>query len=108
MAISDVKEYTHLSVDEVEQLGRELDAIRADIEESRNADDAAYINRLIKVQRGLAAAGRAVLLASAHTRKGGRPALATGAALLGLAKILENMEIGHNVMHGQWDWMNDP
>ncbi|HVS68307.1 MAG TPA: acyl-CoA desaturase, partial [Mycobacteriales bacterium] len=23
-------------------------------------------------------------------------------------KILENMEIGHNVMHGQWDWMNDP
>ena len=25
-----------------------------------------------------------------------------------LAKILENMEIGHNVMHGQWDWMNDP
>ena len=28
--------------------------------------------------------------------------------MLGLAKILENMEIGHNVMHGQWDWMNDP
>src|SRR5581483_11345515 len=27
---------------------------------------------------------------------------------LGLAKILENMEIGHNVLHGQWDWMNDP
>jgi fatty acid desaturase len=27
---------------------------------------------------------------------------------LGLAKIVENMEIGHNVMHGQWNWMNDP
>jgi linoleoyl-CoA desaturase len=27
---------------------------------------------------------------------------------LSLAKILENMEIGHNVMHGQWDWMRDP
>lgn len=27
---------------------------------------------------------------------------------LGVAKIIENMEIGHNVMHGQWDWMNDP
>jgi fatty acid desaturase len=25
-----------------------------------------------------------------------------------VAKILENMEIGHNVMHGQWDWMRDP
>jgi linoleoyl-CoA desaturase len=28
--------------------------------------------------------------------------------MLTLAKILENMEIGHNVMHGQYDWMNDP
>ena len=37
-----------------------------------------------------------------------KPAWAAGAGLLGLAKILENMEIGHNVMHGQWDWMNDP
>ena len=27
---------------------------------------------------------------------------------LSVAKILENMEIGHNVMHGQWDWMRDP
>src|SRR3546814_8602674 len=47
------------------------------------------------------------MLASAHA-KGGRPALVAGTAMLGLAKILENMEIGHNVMHGQWDWMNDP
>ena len=30
-----------------------------------------------------------------------------GVLLLGLAKILDNMEIGHNVMHGQYDWMND-
>ena len=28
--------------------------------------------------------------------------------MLGAAKIIENMELGHNVMHGQWDWMNDP
>jgi NADPH-dependent stearoyl-CoA 9-desaturase len=108
MAISDVKEYAHLSEEEVEQLGRELDAIRAEIEEARGDSDAAYINRVIKVQRGLAAAGRAVLFASAHSKRGGKPAWAAGAALLGVAKILENMEIGHNVMHGQWDWMNDP
>jgi fatty acid desaturase len=37
-----------------------------------------------------------------------RPAWAAGTATLGVAKILENMEIGHNVLHGQWDWMNDP
>jgi linoleoyl-CoA desaturase len=103
MAIADVKEYTHLSEEEVEQIGRELDAIRAEIEESRGAADAAYINRLIKVQRGLAAAGRVTLFASNR-----KPAWALGASLLALAKILENMEIGHNVMHGQWDWMNDP
>jgi linoleoyl-CoA desaturase len=103
MAISDVKEYTHLSEADVEALGRELDAIRAEIEESRGADDSAYIRRLIKVQRRLAAAGRITLFASKY-----KPAFFAGAAMLGLAKILENMEIGHNVMHGQWDWMNDP
>ena len=64
MAIADVKEYTHLSKEEVEELGRELDAIRQDIEESRNDDDAAYINRMIKIQRRLAAAGRITLFAS--------------------------------------------
>ena len=37
-----------------------------------------------------------------------KPAWMLGTAGLSVAKILENMEIGHNVMHGQWDWMNDP
>jgi fatty acid desaturase len=27
---------------------------------------------------------------------------------LAVAKSIENMEISHNVVHGQWDWMNDP
>ena len=103
MAISDVKEYTHLSSEQVEELGRELDAIRAEIEESRGAADAAYINRMITIQRRLAAAGRVTLFASRY-----KPAFVAGTAMLGIAKILENMEIGHNVMHGQWDWMNDP
>jgi fatty acid desaturase len=31
-----------------------------------------------------------------------------GTAALAFAKSVENMEIGHNVGHGQWDWMNDP
>jgi len=37
-----------------------------------------------------------------------RSAWWAGTVTLGVAKIIENMEIGHNVMHGQWDWMNDP
>ncbi|WP_027862849.1 acyl-CoA desaturase [Marmoricola sp. URHB0036] len=103
MAIADVKEYTHLSEEEVDELGRELDQIRQDIEESRNDDDAAYINRMITIQRRLAVAGRITLFASKW-----KPAFWAGAGMLAAAKILENMEIGHNVMHGQWDWMNDP
>jgi linoleoyl-CoA desaturase len=30
-----------------------------------------------------------------------------GTVGLSISKIVENMEIGHNVMHGQWDWMRD-
>ena len=108
MAISDVAEYMHLTDEQVEELGRELDKIREEVEASRGADDAAYINKMIKVQRGLATAGRLTLMLTPHSRRTRIPGAVAGAALLGVAKILENMEIGHNVMHGQWDWMNDP
>ena len=83
MAISDVQEYTHLTDEEIEQLGRELDAIRAEIEESRGDDDAAYINRLIRIQRGLAVAGRLTLLLGTQSRKTRMPAAVAGATLLG-------------------------
>ncbi len=108
MAISDVQEYMHLTDEEIEQLGRELDDLRKEIEESRGDNDAAYINRMIRIQRGLAVAGRLTLLLGTQSRKTRIPAAVAGATFLGLHKILENMEIGHNVMHGQWDWMNDP
>ena len=83
MAISDVKEYTHLTEEQVEELGRELDALREEIEESRGAADAAYINRMITIQRRLAAAGRITLFASKY-----KPAFFAGTAMLGIAKIL--------------------
>ena len=108
MAIADVKEYTHLTEAEVEELGAELDALRAEVEESRNDKDAAYIYQMITVQRRLAAAARITLALSAYHKKTRVPGAVVGAGMLGVAKILENMEIGHNVMHGQWDWMNDP
>src|SRR3954470_16015544 len=108
MAIADVQEFSHLSDEDVQKLGEAFDAIRKEIEESRGAADAAYIRRLIMVHRGLLMAGRVTLFASGVRIKGWRPAWIAGAFLLGVAKILENMEIGHNTMHGQWDWMNDP
>ena len=63
MAISDVKEYAHLTEADVEALGRELDAIRRDIEASRGERDARYIRNTIRLQRGLEIGGRAVLFA---------------------------------------------
>ncbi|MDP3967244.1 MAG: acyl-CoA desaturase [Nocardioides sp.] len=93
----------HLTTDDVEQIGRELDLIRQQVLDSRGARDAAYIRRVIAVQRRLELAARVVLLAGRFP-----PAWVLGTATLSVAKILDNMEIGHNVLHGQWDWMRDP
>src|SRR6201990_2261640 len=93
----------HLSPADIEDIGRELDAIRAEFIEKRGASDAAYIRKVIDTQRKLELGSRAVLLFSLFP-----PAWWVGTAGLSVAKILENMEIGHNVMHGQWDWMRDP
>ena len=103
MAITDLKQYAHLSAEDVEALGRELDAIRADIEESRGERDARYIRRAIQLQRALVVGARIVLMASRN-----KYAWVAGTAMLGAGKIIENMELGHNITHGQWDWMNDP
>jgi fatty acid desaturase len=92
-----------LSDEQLEQLGQELDAIHEEVFADLGERDARYIRNTIKLHRGLALAGRALLLGSRR-----RGLWALGTATLSVAKILENMEIGHNVMHGQWDWMNDP
>ena len=54
----------------------------------------------MKAQRGLEVAGRALFYLP--------PAWPLAVAALSVSKILDNMEIGHNVMHGQYDWMGDP
>ena len=89
--------------EDIEALGVELDAIRAEVIDARGERDAAYIRKVITFQRKLELGSRAVLLFSIFP-----PAWIVGTAGLSVAKILENMEIGHNVMHGQWDWMRDP
>ncbi|HVU72184.1 MAG TPA: acyl-CoA desaturase [Mycobacteriales bacterium] len=94
---------SRMSPADVEAFGAEMDAIRAEVLGSLGADDAAYVRRVIALQRRLELAGRATLLASAFP-----PAWIAGTVALSAAKVLENMEIGHNVLHGQWDWMRDP
>jgi NADPH-dependent stearoyl-CoA 9-desaturase len=103
MAITDVPAFAHLTDADIENLAVELDAIRLDIEDSRGEHDARYIRRTIAAQRALDVAGRLMLAGGSK-----RSAWWAGTVILGLAKIIENMEIGHNVMHGQWNWMNDP
>lgn len=103
MAITDVGAYTHLTAADIEALGAELDAIRSDVEDSLGQRDAAYIRRTIKFQRALEVLAR-VLIGASRSRTG----WLVGTAALAYAKSVENMEIGHNVSHGQWDWMNDP
>ena len=103
MAISDVEAFAHLSESDIENLAVELDAIRRDVEDSLGTRDTRYIHRTIAAQRALEMAGRTLLAFGSR-----RGLWWAGTATLALAKIIENMEISHNVMHGQWDWMNDP
>ncbi|BBZ61107.1 fatty acid desaturase family protein [Mycolicibacterium monacense] len=92
-----------LTEQELEKLAKELDAIHDEIFSELGDRDRNYIKAVISVQRQIVVAGRVLLLASRS-----RTALVAGTACLGMAKILENMELGHNILHGQWDWMNDP
>jgi NADPH-dependent stearoyl-CoA 9-desaturase len=92
-----------LSEEEIEALGKEFDAIHDQVFSELGDRDAKYIRSMIEMHRRLLVLSRAVLVFSRF-----KPAWVLGTAGLSLAKILENMEIGHNVMHGQWDWMNDP
>jgi fatty acid desaturase len=101
MAIQDINVYAHLSDDDIRDIGSRLSAIEKEHRDSLGTGDADYIKSLIRAQRTLD------LIARIATASSSTVAVPAG-AMLAMAKILENLEIGHNVMHGQWDWMNDP
>jgi NADPH-dependent stearoyl-CoA 9-desaturase len=92
-----------LTPEQADAFGRELDAIKERVMADLGQRDADYIRRVIKTQRALEVGGRALLFAGILP-----PAWLAGTAMLGISKILDNMEIGHNIMHGQYDWMRDP
>ena len=93
----------HLSLDDIEAFGAEMDAIRAAVLADLGAKDVDHIRRVIGVQRGMEVAGRCLLWVGWFP-----PAWLAGVAALSTSKILDNMEVGHNVMHGQYDWTGDP
>ena len=92
-----------LTKTQMDEFGRELDAIRNRVLADLGERDATYIRDVMKLQRKLEVYGRGMLFLGILP-----PFWLAGTAMLGLSKILDNMEIGHNVMHGQYDWMGDP
>ena len=94
----------HLSAHQRAAFANEVEAIEARVMASLGKADARYIRGLIRTQRGLEVVARLVIFAGILHWSG----FVIGALMLALAKILENMEIGHNVLHGQWDWLRDP
>ena len=100
---TDSKNQITLSYEQVEELGRDLDALRARVVGDLGQSDRDYIYKIIKAQRTLEVAGRGMFFFGWFP-----PAWIAGVAALSVSKILDNMEIGHNVMHGQYDWMREP
>jgi fatty acid desaturase len=89
-----------LTPEQLKAFGDELDAIRRRVISDLGEEDRAYIHAIVKKQRKYEVAGRALMYFP--------PAWPLAVAALSVSKILDNMEIGHNVMHGQYDWMGDP
>ena len=86
------------------ELEADFDQLRKQQKADLGEKDARYIRRIIRIQRLAEIMGRLVLMLCFFNLW----FLLPGMLLLALAKILDNMEIGHNVLHGQYDWMNDP
>ncbi len=91
------------SLEELEAFRQELDAIKEETRQTLGERDAKYIRSILRLVRTTETLGRALLLFGWFP-----PTWLLGAALLGISKIIDNMELGHNVMHGQFNFMNDP
>jgi len=88
---------------QVDAFQAEVDAIRASVMSTLGQADVDHIRKMITICRVSEVSGRALL----HFGLGPLSWVA-GVLALAHAKILDNMEIGHNVMHGQYDWTGDP
>ena len=92
-----------LSPDQFSSFRAELDALRSEYASKIGNRDAEHIRSVRAVARISCVAGRLLIHFSLEP-------ISWSAGVLALAayKVLENMEIGHNVLHGQYDFMHDP
>ena len=93
---------THLTTEQLDSFGAELDQLRNDVAADLGERDAKHVRKMLQRARLSASAGRALLMFGFDPFT-----WVLGVVALAKAKILENMEVGHNVLHGQYDWMND-
>lgn len=98
-----VQRQPHLTPEQIESLGQELDEIRTQVIADLGTADASYIRRSVRLQARLELCGRALFFLGFLP-----PAWVAGVACLTIARLLNTNEIGHNVLHGQYDWMRDP
>ncbi|WP_171522026.1 acyl-CoA desaturase [Acinetobacter sp. SA01] len=94
----------YLTAEQIAEFGEKVDAIRREIMDSIGEKDAQYIYKIRDFVRYSEIASRGMLMFGGWIP----PVWLLGTGLLGISKIVENMELGHNVMHGQFDWLNDP
>lgn len=99
---------SQLSEDELVRFGAELDALRERTVATLGVADVAHIRRMLAAVRWCSVLGRSALFLGAFLPFVRIPAWIVGVILLAAAKILENMEVGHNIIHGQYDWTGDP
>ena len=95
---------SYLSPEQIEAFGQEIETIRREVMDHLGEADALYIYKIRNFVRYSEIASRGMLMFGGWIP----PVWLLGTGLLGVSKIVENMELGHNVMHGQFDWLNDP
>ena len=93
----------NLNREQADAFGRELEELRKEVVASLGQADVDHIRRVIRAARYAEASGRLALHVGLDPLS-----FALGVGAVALSKILDNMEIGHNVMHGQYDWTKDP
>ncbi len=101
----DMKTRPHnlMTASEFDAFGKALDEIRQDVIDDLGQRDVDHIKDMMHKQKLGEIMGRGLIHSSLTPIS-----WAAGVGLLSASKILENMEIGHNIMHGQYDWTNDP
>ncbi|MFW6408861.1 fatty acid desaturase family protein [Acinetobacter baumannii] len=104
LKVSMASKSAHLTPEQIEEFGRRVEQIRQDVMQNLGEQDAKYIYKVRNFVRYTEIASRGMLMFGGWIP----PVWLLGTGLLGISKIVENMELGHNVMHGQFDWLNEP